>query len=148
MAVDEYRRAISVSSEDAMLYVYLGQSYAAWYESPEGQERHAEEAKRAFDRAAARLPDGSPSWFYVYAPLGRLTFHQGRYDAAAEQFARALEVNPLSPEIQYSLGRAYEAAGKAAQACAAYREMGNEALDAPEGLVADARARAEALCEE
>lgn len=123
LAIERYKRARMANPDDAMLSIYLGETHLDKYLSPEGQERDAEEAEKAFSEALSKLPEHFPARFYVFAPRGRLYFHQERFDLAIADFLGALEINPLSPEIQFSLARAYDAAGDVENACTAYEEI-------------------------
>jgi tetratricopeptide (TPR) repeat protein len=145
-AIESYKRARRFNPDDAMLYIFLGETYMDRYLSPDGQERDVQEAERAFDEALTRLPEHFPVRFYVFAPRGRLYFHQQRFDLAIADFISALEINPLSPEIQFSLARAYDAAGKVQNACAAYEKVLGPEMNAAEQWVAHAQERLLVLC--
>ena len=148
LAIESYRKASSLNSEDAVLYARLGETYLDRYLSPDGQESDAGAAEKAFDEALAKLPEHSPIWFYVFAPRGRLYFHQQRFDLAIANFTSALEINPLSPEILFSLARAYDAAGDMGNACEAYQKVQDPDIDAQQEWVAYAQERWQVLCDQ
>jgi tetratricopeptide (TPR) repeat protein len=147
LAIESYKRAKMFNPEDATVYVRLGETYLDKYLLPNGQEQDAQEAEQAFDEALTRLPDYFPARFYIFAPRGRLYFHQKRYDLAIDDFERALEINPLSPEIQFSLARAYDAAEEVQEACAAYEKVLEPEMNAMEEWMDYARRRMQVLCD-
>jgi tetratricopeptide (TPR) repeat protein len=145
LAIESYKRARLANPEDTMLSVHLGETYLEKYQSPEGQERDAEGAEEAFDKVLGLLPEDSPGCFYAYAPRGRLYFYQQRFDLAIADFLSALEINPQSVEIQFSLARAYDAHGDVEEAISAYEKILDPEMDAAEDWVSYAQERLEVL---
>ena len=146
LAIQRFKKARKHNPDDAMLSVYLGETFLEKYLSPEGQGRDAEQSEEAFSEALSKSPEHFPARFYVFAPRGRLYFHQQRFDLAIADFVSALEINPLSPEIQFSLARAYDAAGDVGNACTAYEKVLDPDLNAAQDWVAHAQERIEELC--
>jgi len=145
LAIKSYKKARSANPEDIMLSINLGETYLDKYQSPEGQERDAEEAEKAFGKALSLWSEDSPGRFYAYAPRGRLYFYQQRFDLAIADFNRALEINPQSAEIQFSLARAYDAHGDVEEATSAYEKVLDPEIDAAEDWVSYAQERLEVL---
>jgi tetratricopeptide (TPR) repeat protein len=145
LAIESYKRARLANPEDTMLSVHLGETYLEKYLSPEGRERDAEEAEKAFDKVLSLLPEDSPGRFYAYAPRGRLYFAQQRFDLAIADFNSALEINPQSAEIQFSLARAYDAYGDVEEAISAYEKVLDPEMGAAEDWISYTQERLEVL---
>jgi len=145
LAIESYERARRANREDIMLSINLGETYVEKYQSPEGRERDAEEAEEAFDKALSLLPENSPDRFYAYASRGRLYFYQQRFDRAIADFLSALEINPQSVEIQFSLARAYDAHGDVEEAILAYEKVLDPEMGAAEDWISYAQERLEVL---
>jgi tetratricopeptide (TPR) repeat protein len=145
LAIESYKEAIRANPDDTMLSVYLGETFLDKLVSPAGQDKDAEEAEKAFGEALSKWPENFSARFYAYAHRGRLYFHQGRYDLAIADFLNALEINPQSPEIQFSLARAYDAHGDVEEAVSAYEKVLELEIEAAEEWIAYAQERLEAL---
>lgn len=77
---------------------------------------HDAEAERTLTAAAALAPADDD----IVYDLGRISYQQKRYRDAAEQFQRAIRLNPLSHKAFDNLGLATEALGDATQALRHY----------------------------
>jgi tetratricopeptide (TPR) repeat protein len=62
-------------------------------------ERHAHQAATVLERAQALVPDRGS----VREALGRAYYASGRFDAAREQFARAVELDPANDYGHFGL---------------------------------------------
>ena len=146
-AIEHFEAAREHNPEDAMLSLYVGETYAERYMTQHGPESDAGKADRAFAEALSLLPEGHSARFYVYAARGRLRFHLGQYDLAVADLKRALEIDPASLAVQFSLARAYDSAGDAENACAAYRKVIEPDMNAPQEWLPGVEERLAALCE-
>lgn len=88
-------------------------------------------AARTFDRVRDWKSDRTLFAVSVGTAPGRLTAHlnlanamldAGELDAAAEQYARALDADPTNPQVHYNMGNLELARGSAARAIGRYRE--------------------------
>lgn len=74
------------------------------------------EAWQFFSAAAAKQPENALARFY----LGRITFAEGQYEAAATWFERAVALEEKNPDFHLWLGRAY---GYQAQSAFVWRQL-------------------------
>ena len=76
-----------------------------------------ERAKLSVRQAEARNPDLAP----VHRIAGVLMFREGRYELAAGECLRAIELDPKNGEAHRRLGQAYEASNQLGEALTEYR---------------------------
>ena len=74
------------------------------------------EARRFFSAVAAKEPENALARFY----LGRITFAEGQYDAAAKWFEQAVDLEKKNADFHLWLGRAY---GYQAQSAFVWRQL-------------------------
>jgi Flp pilus assembly protein TadD len=67
-----------------------------------------DEARAAFDKAAALAPTDPYAPYYV----ATLLMDDGRYDEAAALLQRSLALDPLNPKAHYALAQAYQRLGR------------------------------------
>jgi len=147
LALENYNHARRLNPENATVYLRLGEIYLDKYLSSDGKVQDAQQAEQAFTEALAHLPEYLPMRFYILAARGRLYFAQGRFDLAIEDFEEALAQSPLSPEIQFSLARAYEASGDIPLACASFEKVLEPEMQALEELRTYAEERLQTVCD-
>ncbi|MBN2390632.1 MAG: tetratricopeptide repeat protein [Anaerolineae bacterium] len=147
LALENYNHARRLNPDNATVYLRLGEIYLDKYLSADGKVQDAQQAEQAFTEALAHLPEYLPMRFYILAARGRLYFAQGRFDLAIEDFEEALAQSPLSPEIQFSLARAYEASGDIPLACAAFEKVLEPEMQALEELRTYAEERLQTVCD-
>jgi tetratricopeptide (TPR) repeat protein len=99
-AIAEYKAVHEAMPDSALTKNQLAWLYADKGENLDEALKLAEEAEQA--RPAAGIID----------TLGWVHYKREEYDAAVEQFQRALTLSPLQPTIRYHLGLAYAKQGK------------------------------------
>jgi tetratricopeptide (TPR) repeat protein len=112
----EFQRGVeSQLSGDAQSHYDLGMTYREMGLADQAVERFRSAAQDpAFAERAAEM-------------IGRTLLDQGRFDEAAEEFARGLETLPGTADngvgLRYHLGLAHEVAGRAAEALAEFERV-------------------------
>ena len=71
------------------------------------QTGHPHAAVVVLERAAAAEPDKGS----IREALGRALFNSGRWDRAADEFAKAVEIDPVNDYAHFGLGLACERTG-------------------------------------
>ncbi len=148
LALENYNHARRLNSDNATVYLRVGEIYLDKYLSPDGTAQDAQQAEQAFTEALIRLPQYVPIQFYILAARGRLYFSQGRFDLAIEDFEIALTLSPLSPEIQFSLARAFEASGNIPRACATFEKILEPEMQTQEEWRTYAEERLHTMCDQ
>lgn len=111
-AVTRLEEARQLAPEDVMLAINLGGAYIM-----QGKHRRA---VPILEEAARLEPDNAMIWTNLAAAyLGRLELStRDVQDKAISAFERALQIDPLAPNINYNLGLIYRERGDADRACA------------------------------
>jgi Flp pilus assembly protein TadD len=127
-AIAEYEAAVQLTSSPGLLadtYANLGMAYEA--------QGDAERSRQNFARSLSL----NPNQFNAWLGLGELAQKGGKLDEAVADFSRSIELQPTA-QAYFELGRAYEQAGRYAEARDAYRQSlslnsgftkGQDALD-------------------
>jgi tetratricopeptide (TPR) repeat protein len=108
-AAREYRQALLLLPNDALLHNRLGMCYQA-------QERH-DEARRAYERALALRPGYAEVW----NNLGTIEHARRRFKQALAAYRKAVEIKPTLATPWKNMGSAYLALGRVDEGLAAYR---------------------------
>jgi len=111
-AVEEYRSAIQMTSDPALLastYANLGAAYRDLGEDAKAQDSYDE---------ALRL---NPNQFNAYLGLGRLLERQGKLDEAIANYSRSIGIRPTEAGF-LRLGHALEMKGRRQDAISAYQQ--------------------------
>ncbi|MFQ5695514.1 MAG: protein kinase [Terriglobia bacterium] len=114
IAIDMYERAIALDPAFALAYAGLSIACALIYDWHEKDPQWTERALAASKRALAlepQLPEG-------LAAQARLCWSQRRYQEAADYARRAIEIKPDCENAYWTLGQAYFAADRWAEAAA------------------------------
>jgi tetratricopeptide (TPR) repeat protein len=99
-----------------------------------------DDARRVFELAAARFPDRE----LFQRGLGRVAQEQGRFEAAAAHFERALAIKP-QPGAHYRLAQVAEKLGDTARAIAHYEKTIRYPYGVPASVLRDANERLRVL---
>jgi serine/threonine-protein kinase len=75
------------------------------------------------EREYKRAIELNPSFVIAYASYSNLVVSQGRFEEALAEARRAQELDPLSPQVGYALGRIHFLARRYDQALAHFRKM-------------------------
>lgn len=114
LAVRLFEGYVLVSGDDAEAYYHLGMAYMALA----GQEHAMSDAELAF-RTSISL---QPGWAAPYQGLAENLMRRGSYEQAIAPAQKATELAPAAPEVWLTLGRAYEGAGREAEAARAFSQ--------------------------
>ena len=109
-AVEQYRAAISLTSDPGLLAQTYANMGAAQRELGEDEDAHD-----SFERSL-RL---NPNQFNAWLGLGLLARKQGQVDEAIRDLSRSLELQPTA-EAYFELGHTLEQTGRASEALDAY----------------------------
>jgi tetratricopeptide (TPR) repeat protein len=113
-AIASLERAVALDGNDSVAHYQLGLAYMA----VTGREHSLEDAEMAFRSAISLQPNWAPS----YRMLAESLVRRGFYEAAIEPALEATKLDPNSPDVWMTLGRAYEGAGKQAEATQAFAQ--------------------------
>lgn len=113
-AVQLFEGYVLVSGDDAEAYYHLGMSYMALA----GQEHSMADSELAF-RTAISL---QPTWAAPYQGLAENLMRRGSYEEAIAPAQKAAELAPAATEVWLTLGRAYQGAGREAEAARAFSQ--------------------------
>jgi len=116
LAVAAFKQALERDSHYALAYAGLGEAYWRNFDrtkSPEWLQLAQEANTRAIELSNNLAP--------AHVNLGMTYVASGRYQAAIEEFQRALAIDPLDADAYRELGRAYEAANRMKDAEATYQ---------------------------
>jgi tetratricopeptide (TPR) repeat protein len=103
-AVDAFERAIALDPRSVLPRAGLAEAcYDAWVVS--GGEQWLVRGQQALE-AAQRL---NPDSLWVRLAAGRLSLVPGRFERAAQEYQRAIELEPASAEAWNGLARSYQA---------------------------------------
>ena len=105
-----------------------------------GKPPRLDDARRVFEFAARRFPDNE----LFQRGLGRVAQEQGRYEAAAMHFERALAIKP-QPGAHYRLAQVAEKLGDTARAISHYERTIRFPYGVPPGVLRDASERLRVL---
>jgi cytochrome c-type biogenesis protein CcmH/NrfG len=114
LAIASLERSVSINGNDAVAYYQLGLAYMA----VTGREHSLEDAELAF-RTAQSL---QPEWAAPYRMLAESLLRRGFYEAAISPALQATRLDPSAAEAWMTLGRAYQGAGKQAEATQAFAQ--------------------------
>ena len=117
-AIAEFERAIAVDQNYAPAYAAMGMAYNSGYQWKNRGKEWVEKAKTQCEHALAITPQLAEG----HACLGNFFLSTGRYEDAAQEFQRSLELDHNSDSTLRSLAAAYQKLGKAAAAEDAYRK--------------------------
>jgi len=121
-AIAQYKNTIDLTSDAGLLastYGNLGTAYRETGDYPKARE--------SYDRALQL----NRNQFNAYLGLGRLLLAEAKYQEAAENFERSLELQPTL-DGYLGLGRALRAMGRTSEARTTYEKGMQLALDSPE----------------
>ncbi|HUX05946.1 MAG TPA: protein kinase, partial [Acidobacteriota bacterium] len=119
-AMDSFNKAISADPDYALAYAGLGEAcFRKFRATRDGN--WLEEGTNHCERALT-LND---SLAQVHNTAGLLLMASGRYEQAAGEFRKALEINPVNAEALGGLGQSYERLGNSADAERIYLEAIN-----------------------
>ena len=110
-AVSLFNEAVTLDPSYALAHVGLGQAYWSAFETtvdPEDKRKSAESARRAVE-----LDDPLAA---AHVTLGLIEAQAENYAAAAQEFGRALDMNPVNQEARRQLAEASACAGDLALA--------------------------------
>jgi serine/threonine-protein kinase len=116
LAVAAFKQALERDSHYALAFAGLGEAYWRNFDrtkSAEWLQLSQEANTRAIELSSNLAP--------AHVNLGMTYVASGRYEAAVEEFQRALAIDPLSVDAYRELGRAYEAANRIKDAEATYK---------------------------
>jgi eukaryotic-like serine/threonine-protein kinase len=116
LAIMQFQTALDHDPRFAAAHAGLAEAYLYKYQSSKSAE-WVEKAQDASTRAIA-LNDQLPE---IHLTLGLLRNATGKYEAAAHDFERALELSPRNGRALEGLGRAYDGMGDDAQAESVFR---------------------------
>ncbi len=114
VAIQMYEQAISLDSRFALAHAGLGLVCALFYEWHEKQDRWVEKGLAACERALALQPQ-LPS---ALSARARIAMSQGKYDEAIQYALQAIELKPDCESVFWTLGGAYFASDRFAEAAA------------------------------
>ena len=117
LAINALDNAVSIDPRFALGYAQLGEAYRLKYQLDKNS-KWIDEALANCDKAIA-LDDRLPA---VYATLGEIHHTTGKYDLALQEYQRALQLDPHSGDAEIGLAKAYDSAGRTADAEAAFRK--------------------------
>jgi eukaryotic-like serine/threonine-protein kinase len=117
-AIAEFERAIAVDRNYAPAYAAMGMAYNAGFQWKNRSKEWVEKAKTQCEHALAITPQLAEG----HACLGNVFLSTGRYEDAAQEFQRSLDLDHNSDSALRSLAAAYQKLGKAAAAEDAYRK--------------------------
>ena len=132
-ATKEYRKALALSPNDAVLHNKLGICY-------QSLQRY-DAARREYDKALALRP----SYAEVWNNVGTLEHARRRFKQAVAAYGRAVEIKPNLATPWKNMGSAYLALGRVEQGLSAYRRalsLDPGVLEARTGAVASGLDRA------
>ncbi len=105
-AITLFQRAIEMDDSYALAYASLGEAY--WYKYMRTKDPRWVDLAKANSERAVELNNQVP---LVHAALGRVHQGVGEYQAAVEDFKRALALDPRSAEAFSGLAGAYSSLG-------------------------------------
>src|SRR5262249_54260434 len=116
-AMNRFERAVQLDPNSALPYAGLAQSQ--WEKSRRtSAATWKERARDSAEKARARNPDAAP----VHIALGMLDLTDGAADRAAEDFQRALDLEPRNADAHRLLAQVYESMNRLDEALAEYKE--------------------------
>ena len=113
-AVQLFESYVLVSGDDAEAYYHMAMSYMALT----GQEHSMADAELAFRTSISLQPD----WAAPYQGLAENLMRRGSYEQAIAPAQKATELAPAATEVWLTLGRAYQGAGREAEATRAFAQ--------------------------
>jgi len=116
-AVSLFNEAVTLDPSYALAHVGLAQAYWSAFKTtgdPKDRRRATESA-----RVATELHDGMSA---AHVTLGRIEAQAGNYSAAAQEFTRALDMDPVDPEARRRLAEMSYKDGDLALAELTYKE--------------------------
>ncbi len=116
-AIGLFEKAIQLDPNSALPYAGLADAQLQNYRRRKGRQ-WLDLAQVSVNKAEARNPDAVA----VRLVAGLLKETLGSYDKAAEDYRRAIELDPKSGEAYRQLGYLYESMNKPAEALATYRK--------------------------
>ncbi|MDA2913585.1 tetratricopeptide repeat protein, partial [Acidobacteriia bacterium AH_259_A11_L15] len=116
IAIELFQKVLSEDPQFALAHAGLGDAY--WQKYVATKERQWVERAITASHAAAQLDDHLAA---VHVTLGTIYQGTGEYEKAAQEFERALALDPASDDAYRGLGTAYNALGKLAEAEQTYR---------------------------
>jgi len=119
LAIDQYKRAIGVSSDPAQLATAYTDLGAAYYEVGNYSEAH-----QSYDRALQL----NPSLPDTYFNRGLLFAKEGRMEEAVADYQRSIELRPAA-KVYFELSRALERMNRIPEAEAAYEKAAKFSSD-------------------
>jgi tetratricopeptide (TPR) repeat protein len=115
-AIGAFQEAIDSDPTFAQAYAQIGQAYIKKFDTTRKAE--ATETARRYCNDALRLNSNLAE---AHVCIGSVNTFTGEYEKAAQEFGRAIELEPTNDEAYRGLGRAFEARGKGEEAEQAYR---------------------------
>jgi serine/threonine protein kinase/Flp pilus assembly protein TadD len=116
-AIPHFRKAIELDRRSALPRARLAQAQIQVFRLS-GSSKHLMEAGASIEQARGMNPDSVP----VLLASGAYLQMHGKYEQAAEEFARATQLEPSDAEAWRGLAVSYERSGRDADAVAAYRK--------------------------
>ncbi len=132
-ALKNYIQAVHAQPDDALLHVYLAETFLALGDS----ESSLAEYKEAIAHG--------DTLYYVHASYAGALFQFGKFDLAAHEYERSLLLRPLDDAVLLNLGRTYENLGQIDKAKELYLRILRSANQFPKDAVEDARGRLRAF---
>ncbi|HXI14257.1 MAG TPA: tetratricopeptide repeat protein [Thermoanaerobaculia bacterium] len=138
-SVTLFTRAIAVTERNGIAHTNLASALSFRGEWPAAYEHFREALKAGTVRTIPAAATGGavryvyPSWYPIaFDGLGVLHLKQGRPEAAATEFKKAVSLRPSDPSFARHLGSALEASGDRAGAMAQYQSSLALRPDSPE----------------
>jgi tetratricopeptide (TPR) repeat protein len=103
----------------------VARDHAGYYEEGIAKERaeRLKKEKAAEERSMQKVISKQSRRLEEYLEAGNLHAKQEEYDAAIEQYRRALDLLPNFPQAQYNIATVYHKAGNLVQAASEYRKF-------------------------
>ena len=102
-AIASFERAAALDSHSSVVHASLADAYRL-KDKLTGETRYQDAAIREAKKAESLNPDSAP----VCRIIGKLRLDSGQYAQAAEDFSRAIELDPGDPNAHRLLARAYQ----------------------------------------
>src|SRR5215469_13683308 len=116
-AIKEFEHALKVSPNDAPAYAGLGEAYWHGYKTDRGEE-WLDKAKINCEKALS----ANPKLAEGHTCLGNVYNDRGKYQEAAAEFQRALNIEQDNTDALSGLGEAFDRMGNPASAEATYKK--------------------------
>jgi len=122
-ALDLFKKAVEVDPDYWLAYLGLGNIYEARYvQAKQSNEPSAKDYWATMIKHYQEAYAKNSSSAEVWAGLGWASFHQEDFDSAYARFKKALELDPNSPEVNFSAAAFLRSIGLDEKALKFYRQ--------------------------